>query len=148
MSVNTGHFSQRQRRRLAWAILPALLLRALIPAGFMPLAGAGGPYLGFCPGAGPLPPGLSASAEHGSQLAHASHPGHAHHEDGGPGRPDSSHHYLACVFSTGATAGLAAMPAAALAPDAPLAFCERFTAGIFLPAILRTQSPRGPPILV
>ena len=135
-------------------LLPALLLRALIPAGFMPLAGAGGLYLGFCPGAGPLPPGLSASAAHGSHLDHASHLahgahlGHGAHEGGSPGTPDSSHHFASCVFSTGVTGVFAATNIAVLAADAPLASCQRSAAGIFLPAILRTQSSRGPPILV
>jgi hypothetical protein len=140
VSVSTCPSQQRRRRRIALLVLPALLLRALIPAGFMPLAGAGGPYLGFCPGAGPLPPGLSASATHPFHL------GHGHHEDaGGPGAPGMAHH-PACLFSAGATTAFAATPVAARAADLAMAAGQRLSTGISLPAILRTQSSRGPPI--
>ena len=74
------HLSVRRRRRLAWLVLPALLLRALIPDGFMPFAGPAGAYLGFCPGSGTLP---SAATE---LTTHASHGGHTHHPGGTPGR--------------------------------------------------------------
>jgi len=125
---------------LALLVLPALLLRALIPAGFMPLAGAGGLYLGFCPGAGPLPPGLSASA------AHASHAEHGHHGGHGPVIPDPAHQHPACLFSTGATTAFAATPVVAPPALASLTSRADFPAGIFLPAILRSQSSRGPPV--
>ena len=124
---------------MAWLLLPALLLRALIPAGFMPVAGAGGPYLGFCPGAGELPPGVTAAA------THASHLGHAHHGGEGGSVPGNPHH-PACEFSAGAATALAAAPADALPAPAPSSLTERIAAPIFLPAILRVQSPRGPPL--
>jgi hypothetical protein len=142
VNVSTGLSCQRRRRRLALLVLPALLLRALIPAGFMPLAGAGGLYLGFCPGAGPLPPGLSASA------THASHLGHEHHGGHGSGPVDPSHQHPACLFSAGAAATFAAAPVVAPSVVASLAPRADFSAGIFLPAILRSQSSRGPPIPV
>lgn len=126
---------------MALLVLPALLLRALIPAGFMPLAGAGGLYLGFCPGAGPVPPGLSASA------THASHPGHEHHGGHGAGTADPAHQHPACLFSAGAATTFAATPVVATHALASLAPRAELSAGIFLPAILRSQSSRGPPIL-
>ena len=129
-----------RRQSLAWLLLPALLLRALIPAGFMPVAGAGGPYLEFCPGAGELPPGVAARA------AHASHHEHAHYGGDGRGVPGAPHHQ-ACVFSSVAAAAFAAQPSDALPPPAPSALPERIAAPVFLPAILRAQSPRGPPIV-
>jgi len=126
-------------RRLAWLLLPALLLRAVIPIGFMPLAGADGAYLGFCPGAGSLP----ASAE---QLAtHASHFGHAHHSGGVPGTPGTQHH-PACVFSAGAATEFASLLSAALAASVSPPPAARVTSLIVLPTILRAQSSRGPPI--
>ncbi|MBV8292071.1 MAG: hypothetical protein JOY55_09700 [Mycobacterium sp.] len=128
-----------RRQWLAWLLLPALLLRALIPTGFMPVAGAGGLHLGFCPGAGELPPGVAAPA------THASHPGHAHHEGGGRGIPGNPHH-PACLFSAVATAAFAAPPADAIPGPALTSLTERIAAPVFLPAILRAQSPRGPPI--
>jgi hypothetical protein len=138
----TGALPHLRTRRqwLAWLLLPALLLRALIPAGFMPVAGAGGPHLGFCPGAGELPRGAAAPAAHGSDL------GHTHHGGDGRGIPATPHH-PACVFSAGATTAFAAPPTAALPTAAPTSLTERIAAPIFLPAILRAQSQRGPPIV-
>jgi hypothetical protein len=133
-----SHPSTRRQRRLTWLLLPALLLRALIPVGFMPLAGANGAYLGFCPGAGEVPPAAAAPA------THASHPGHAHHGDG-RGIPGTAHH-PACVFSAGAVTACAAAPSDAIAAPALTSLTERVAAPIFLPAILRAQSPRGPPV--
>jgi predicted DNA repair protein MutK len=129
----------RRRRRLALLVLPALLLRALIPAGFMPIGGAGGTYLGFCPGAGALPAA--------NELAtHASHSGHTHHSGGAPGAPGTQHN-PSCLFSTGATTTFAATLAAALAPPVLSAPAARVASLIFLPAILRSQSSRAPPSL-
>ncbi|HXI68067.1 MAG TPA: DUF2946 family protein [Steroidobacteraceae bacterium] len=135
----TGTLSQlRTRRRLAWLLMPAFLLRALIPLGFMPFAGPGGAYLGLCPGAGALPPTASELA------AHASHAGHTHHPGGAPGSPGS---HQPCVFSGGAATGFAAMPSAA--PGSPVlhAPAERVASLVFLPPILRAQSSRGPPVV-
>ena len=136
----TGALPDLRTRRqwLAWLLLPALLLRALIPAGFMPVAGAGGPHLGFCPGAGELPPGATAPAAHGSER------GHTHHGGDGRGIPVTPHH-PACVFSAGATTAFAVPPTDALPAPALASLTERIAAPVFLPAILRAQSPRGPP---
>jgi hypothetical protein len=133
------HLSVRRRRRLAWLLLPALLLRALIPAGFMPFAGPAGSYLGFCPGSGALPPGANELA------THASHSGHTHHPGGAPGAPGTPPH-PSCVFSTGAAATFAATLTAALASPVLSAPAARVASLTFLPAILRSQSSRGPPL--
>jgi len=130
----------RRRRRLALVVLPALLLRALIPAGFMPLAGAGGAYLAFCPGAGSLPPAVTKLATHASHLTHT-------HSDGGAPHAPGTNHHPACVFSAGATTASAVTPSAALAAPIVTAPAERVTSLILLPAILRAQSSRGPPAL-
>jgi hypothetical protein len=130
----------RRQRRLAWLLLPALLLRALIPVGFMPLAGGSGAYLGFCPGAGEVPPAAAAAA------SHASHLGHAHHGGEGRGVPGTPHH-PACVFSAGASSAFAVPPGDAIPGPALTSLLERTAAPIFLPAILRAQSPRGPPVV-
>jgi hypothetical protein len=129
-----------RRRRLAWLLLPALLLRALIPAGFMPVAGAGGLQLGLCPGAGALPPAAAALA------THASHLGHAHHGADGRGFPETAHH-PACVFSAGAATGFSEPSTEVLPAPALTAPTERIAAPIYLPTILRSQSPRGPPLV-
>jgi hypothetical protein len=119
---------------------PALLLRALIPVGFMPFAGASGAYLGLCPGAGAVPPGAAAPATHASHLAHTYHGGEG---QGIPGNP----HHPACVFSAGAATAFAAPPGDAIPGPALASLTEHSTAPIFLPAILRAQSPRAPPLV-
>jgi hypothetical protein len=136
-------FAPFRRRRLAWAwlALPALLLRALIPPGFMPVAAGPGFALEFCPGAAALPPGL----------AHAA--GHAHrHHHGGSGQPSdpSSSHHAPCLFAASATlapAPVLAEPLAA-APAGQAAGAHIRDGQLFSPTILRTQSPRGPPVPV
>ena len=135
-AVTAGPSTLRRQRRLALLVLSALLLRALIPSGFMPLAGPGGPHLGFCPGAGVLPPGPD------DHPARAAHIGHVHH--GGRGAPEPPHHPM-CLFSAGATTVFAAVPAPATTVPMALAPGEQPASLIVLPAILRAQAPRGPP---
>ena len=124
-----------RRHQLTWLVLPALLLRALIPAGFMPLAGAGGAYLGLCPGADP--------AASSALVGHAHH--HTHHDGSAPGIPSGGHHHPACIFSLGATT--AAAPTSLLVSALPplLAPAEHADSLVCLPPILRAQSSRAPP---
>jgi predicted DNA repair protein MutK len=124
----------RQRRLTLLLVLPALLLRALIPTGFMPLAGAGGAYLGLCPGAVPA----NATIE---VLGHHTHQHHTHDQGGAP----STQHHAACIFSLGATtaSATAAPTESAIAPTiGPAANAGSL---VLLPSILRAQSSRGPP---
>jgi DUF2946 family protein len=126
-----------RRHPLTWLVLPALLLRALIPAGFMPFAGTGGAYLGLCPGAGSLAP--SALIGHG-------HHHHADEERGAPAAPSGSgHHHPACIFSLGATSTAAATVLLVSAIPAPRAPADRADSLVILPTILRAQSSRAPP---
>ena len=139
-----------RRRRFATLLLPALLLRALIPFGFMPLTGVGGLTIGFCPGEGALPAALAAA---NVKLLHAAQTGHLHHDHafggarhGGSGEPGRSAHEAPCVFAASAKPAFA--PAIlALEAAAPGARPHEAYAAptIFLPTILRAQSPRGPP---
>jgi len=134
-------FPRFRRRRLGWALLalPALLLRALIPPGFMPVAAEQGFVLEFCPGAGALPPGVPLASAHA----------HHHHRVGsGPGSdPSSSTHHAPCLFAASATLAAAPVLAEALAaPPVDDGIGERLHTGqLFPPTILRAQSPRGPP---
>ena len=135
MTPSFTHLRSR-RHQLTWLVLPALLLRALIPAGFMPFAGAGGAYLGFCPGA--------SAPEPSALVGHAHH--HSHDQPGAPGAPAGGHHHPACIFSLGAvtpTAAAAPLLSATAAPQAP---ADRADSLVVLPPILRAQSSRGPPI--
>ena len=113
------------RRRLALLVACALLVRALIPEGFMPAAGAGGLTVELCPGAGVMPPG---------------HAGHPSRDPGGT-------HQTNCVFSTGASAAFAAaLPAPGAAPALPAREPMPAAEREHVPAILRAQSPRAPPL--
>jgi len=129
----------RTRRRLALLVLPALLLRALIPVGFMPVTGPGGLSIGLCPGDGAM----------AQIITHADHAGHAApagHRPGGSPDPSAAHH-APCVFSSGASLGL--VPILSASPSALAALAPPSTspgARGFVPAILRTQSPRAPPL--
>jgi hypothetical protein len=128
---------------VASLVLPALLLRALIPVGFMPVADAGGLAIGFCPGAGALPPGAAMAHDHGHHMG-SQHLDHAGGHLGGAGGA----HHAPCLFAASATvAGAPTTPALLLGttvitPSAAVAV-SRFS----LPTILRAQFPRGPPLL-
>jgi hypothetical protein len=140
--VTTGLARLRARRR-RWALLalPALALRALIPAGFMPVAGAQGLGIEFCPDAAALPPGLARPAD---AFAH-----HHHHHSAGGSEPSSAIHHAPCLFAASAT--LAAAPDAASVPGQPAVgrglSGHALSARPFVPSIIRAQSPRAPPLL-
>jgi hypothetical protein len=114
--------SRTRSRRLLILVLSALLLRLLIPAGYMPLAAGGGPMLGLCPG------DMALSA------GRAQHGGHPHGE------------HVPCLFAASAAPAFSppalALPlrSGAAAPPAAAA-----AATLHLPSILRSQTPRGPP---
>jgi len=139
--IRAPRYQRTRQQRLSWLLLSALVLRFMIPSGFMPFAGPTGVYLGFCPGAGALPHGAAELA------THATHPGHAHHSAGGGPESPGASHYPGCIFSAGAATVFAAVPTAALVTSVPTATVERVAARVSLPAILRAQSARGPPIL-
>jgi hypothetical protein len=124
---------------LALLLVAALALRGLIPDGYMPVASAGGMSMELCPGAAALPPGLAGHA-HGLPPRHAGHTGH------GSGDPGAAHHPT-CLFSTGASTAFAAVLAAPALMAPALTGCgDRPCARLFVPAILRAQSSRGPPL--
>ena len=131
--MSTGLPSLRRQRRLTALVLPALVLRALIPFGFMPIAASGGPSIGLCPGTAGLPPGIVHT--------HGSHAG-----TGGDGA--GTIHHAPCLYAASST--IAGAPAAAV-----LAFSAPPTASvdagpaacIFSPTILRAQGARAPPAL-
>jgi len=140
----------RQSRSLAIAalLLPALLYRALIPAGFMPTVGADGALtLEFCPGE--TSPAVSIEAIHG----HAHHGdravmGHIYtHESTDPSSPGQQH--VPCPYALSATPALAP----AIAAEVHLAFDVLVprasdATDIFSPSIVRAQSSRAPPVLL
>jgi hypothetical protein len=130
--------STRTKRRLLALVLPLLLLRLLVPAGFMPMADSGGLGIVLCPDQAVLPPGLS--------VAHMGH--HMHHAGHAGGTlPPAAEHHAPCLFAAGAAppvppALLFAAGAPAALAAAPLPAQARASA---LPVILRAQSARAPP---
>jgi hypothetical protein len=131
---------RRRRHRLTGLLLPALLLRALIPFGFMPVVTGGGLAIGLCPGAGLLPSGIAAA--HPSLEAQHRHAGHS---GGAPVAPGGAHH-APCLFATSATAAFAPAVLVPAADTAGLTLRGESTAERVFPAtILRAQSSRGPP---
>jgi hypothetical protein len=129
--------SPRRSRRLLALMLPLVLLRLLIPAGFMPVAGAGGLAVGLCPGEAAMPPGYRG--------AHAGHQHHAerHGEGGAPG----GEHHAQCLFA--ASAVPAFTPTALATAAAPASAAQmRLPAQsrtVTIASIERAQSPRAPP---
>src|SRR5437763_12768209 len=144
-------FLRGRRGRVAALLLPALLLRALLPFGFMPLAGGNGLTFGFCPGEGALPAGLAAA---NVKLLHAAQSGQLHHDHapgaphGGSRAPGGSSHEAPCPFAASGKPAFApailTLETAASAAAPPEAYA---TASVFLPTVLRAQSPRGPPLI-
>jgi hypothetical protein len=122
--------NRRSYRRLAAAILPLLLFRALIPVGFMLVPGtSGGLEFGLCPGT--VDGATFIAAAHDSRVQH-------HHHTG--------HHPPSCLFALSGTAvsssaSSAHVPAMA-SDDEPRVLA---TTPIFPVATTRVQMPRGPP---
>jgi len=115
-------------------LLSAIVLRALIPSGFMP--GAHG--LEFCDGG--IPSAMSSMA---------GMPGHHHHHHDGIGTPSKSTvPGEGCVFA-GSAAGLAppCLPTNAVPVQASTTDPVSSSAVIWTPTIVRAQTPRGPPTL-
>ena len=125
-----------------WLAIAAVLLRALIPDGFMPehRAGQRGLVLAFC-SAGPLA-GLrarqSSSLAEARQLADGRDPAN-------PGHPAGDTH-LGCPFASAAAPGLPAAPVAILSTPFGAAAPLRFLAVSVAFAVFRIRPPsRAPP---
>jgi hypothetical protein len=135
----------RSRGRLvALALLPALLLRAFTPAGFMPMHDAHGDlYLAFCPGLSDtlLLPSAGDDPHRGH---HAMHDHSTAHSMGGA-LPASLHHDL-CPYALSAGPALAYAVPIVSAPVSPVDAApppDYPTAPV--PSIYRAQSARAPP---
>ncbi|MBV8343013.1 MAG: hypothetical protein JO173_11610 [Gammaproteobacteria bacterium] len=131
--MTAGSLRLRRGRALLFAgMMPALLLRALIPFGFMPVATSEGLKIALCPGIAGLP---SAGAH-----------GHPHHDTRAPGGSEGGAHHAPCLFSaSGSVAGAPATLMLTLTGSAPRAEDSAQHPRLFSPSILRAQSPRAPP---
>jgi hypothetical protein len=125
------------RRRTIALLLPALVLRALIPVGFMPMAGAGGVSLGLCPDAAAMPADMA-----GTDPAQP-----MHHGDHDAGVPFSGSHHAPCLFAASAGAGStpAAVQLVAYISGVPQCALPAYYRPVSLPAVYRAQSARAPP---
>jgi hypothetical protein len=120
--VVAGH-----RRRAVLALLAALVLRAFVPAGFMPAVRAGSLALVFCG------PGAAASGPHAHHLGHAAGSGHALRAGDCPFAQSAS----PVLPSVATPCGTSPRVAAVLRADRPAAPAPGVP--------LRYAAPRGPP---
>ncbi len=118
-------------RRTWWALalLPALLLRALVPAGFMPAVGSGSLALVFCE-----PAGQAAGP-------------HAHHHPGADGAGHGRHSASAeCPFAQSAAPALPTLAAVAIGHPLVAHVPAARRGDERLPTVpLRHAAARGPP---
>jgi hypothetical protein len=124
-------------------ILPLLVARALIPAGFMMSVDAGQLQLMFCP-SGVVQPLFSPKAA--QQQAHAEHQHHQGMHHGGADQASHDDDNAPCPFSLVASATSCDIPHLAGAADAPRD--ERFeflSAPTFSVGPVRADRIRGPP---
>jgi hypothetical protein len=124
------------RRMIAGILLASLILRALVPAGFMPAPGHGIGWFQICPDGFP------------SQLLSVPDPGHAAHHAG----LGQQHHHGSvrsehCVFAALASAGPTSL---AILPSFALESSPVLLSGSISPVNRslrhRVQQPRAPPI--
>lgn len=126
-----------QRRVALLALM--LALRALVPVGFMPVIDHTGIHIDFCPGEA-QPPGALHGVPGAGQVAHHHQHGAAEHGS----RGSASH--PPCLFAlSGSPAFVSLAPAVAPLPPAAAALVPELTSRLSVPAILRAQTPRGPP---
>jgi hypothetical protein len=134
------------RKHVNWrvAILLPVLLRALIPVGFMPMFVPGlGVQLVVCDSYAPVPHAASMPTDmradmpmHHSQHAAGAHGGHPVHEDHGT-----------CPY--GSSPALGALPTLAIAPllvQRPTQPGVAVAQVAYFEVSPRAQSPRGPPV--
>jgi hypothetical protein len=132
----------RGKRLRGWAtaLLPILLLRALIPVGFMPMVAADHSVrLVICDSYAPVPTSMMDMAMDGGM--DMSQPSGA-----GSGGPPVHQEHGSCPY--GASPALGALPTLALLPllfHRPAAIFVAAPQVDFHPALHRAQSPRGPP---
>lgn len=140
----------RKRRGIAWMLLPALLLRALTPVGFMPMHDAQGSlYFAFCPGIGDtlLPPMADdPHRTHHHPPDAAMHDHAAMHSHGAAGDAPAPAHHNVCPYALSAGPALAfAVPSVSAPAPLEAAAPAPDYSSLSFPAIERAQSARAPP---
>ena len=148
MPILPGLMSARARHTWLKWLLPLLILRAFVPAGFMLTWGDDQLQVVLCSGTGPI----SGASDHADPQASADpHAAHAHHQGGDTAAPTDEHDHssaqsqMPCAFAVATTAGGLSEPQL-FAADADAATIVSFTARPELasPAVLIDRI-RGPP---
>jgi hypothetical protein len=128
-----------RRARIAFLLLPALLYRAAIPAGFMPMVDEQGQFaLVFCPGEVEV---------RDVNNVHAAHH-HSHHDDS-TRSGDRSKQHVPCPFAL--SSGPSPLPEVLVVPSSPAnpaQVAAEIPSNVFSPTIVRAQSARAPPALL
>jgi hypothetical protein len=129
---------------VAW-MLPVLLLRALIPVGFMPMAGPGfGLQLVICDSYAPMPGTMSTPMDAGMDMSQ--HP-HADGNAGSGGGLPAHQDHGSCPY--GSSPAWGALPTFAIVPVAIKHSANLAVASAqvgYFKLSTRAQSPRGPPV--
>ncbi len=128
--------SSRAARRILILVLPLLALRLLIPAGFMPVADAGGLAIGLCPGVTVPAAGTPAHDMH-----------HMHHGAGHGGGQPAGEHHAPCLFAASSAPAFApaALAGQLVLPARTLRTLPAQARTATISSIERAQSPRAPP---
>jgi hypothetical protein len=136
--------NRRFCKSLSLWIVPLLLLRALIPAGFMLAPDANGLSLVFCSASTPQSAANAAVQNEGHAGHHVGHDNDPHPGD----HASASQHNAPCPFSLAAIAAAAEVPylvaTVAIPVDEPFGF---FSAPTSSAGPLRADRIRGPPSL-
>ena len=125
----------KRKFKLIWLLLPFLLVRGLVPAGFMIDAASGGLSIVMCGGEGPL------------KVAAPEHSGHAMHH-GQHGNDHEKHKGSICPFAiAGSAATFTSIPSLPVDIEPVRTFAADTIAfhGLYGPS--RTQQSRAPPYL-
>jgi hypothetical protein len=132
---------------MSW-LLPLLVARALMPAGFMLAADGDGLRWVLCSGTGPVP--MFQSSEQASEPTASAHPHEhaAHHQDGDHSNTSrSAHDNAVCPFAFAASP--CATGAAFIAALAPLSAAEQtstYSDPLLESGPVRVECIRGPPV--
>jgi hypothetical protein len=131
---------KRARNWTAW-LLPLLLLRSLIPLGFMPMVGAGHAFeIVLCDGYAPV-----AAASDAMPMDMSS--GSAMDMHGDTGHAGAHQAHSTCLYGSSPALGAPlALDSSSAAPPPATAVPRRSPQLTYLAAPIRAQTARGPPV--
>jgi hypothetical protein len=133
--------------RIARLLLPLLALRALVPAGFMPAFDGHRLTLSICPGEATVARADAPITSHVHDAGAAQHEHHHSHGVGSDNDGNSRPHFVPCPFAAAAGPALAStVPTVVPLVETPVVVDSASSGQVTLPTVLRTQSPRAPPL--